>query len=230
MGILRYGDPDNNPNDRRLMKGALYELDMIVTSGREVAMRKQQLETNGKNVEIISRFATPEEAHEHLSTDTHKDGRFTKVWEIWIAIRRIRFRRKKMSRSKVVRKKSKNDLADAALDLTKAAVIGTVGLGLMAGMGFRKKSRKSAVKVKSNADIGDMRKKRAERIRKVREEKRERDAIYEENDYATAQNNLAARRDIRDRFGGYDIDVGGMYQRKRKTKKSNVKRCRCNNE
>lgn len=149
MGILRYGDPDNNPNDRRIMNGILYELDMIVTSGREVGQRQRQLETAGKTIKIIDRYASPEESHEHYDTPEFKDGRFTKVWEIWVARRRITFRRKTMTRSKVSRKKEKkNDLADSALDITKAAVIGGLGIGLMAGMGFRKKSKDNKSKAK----------------------------------------------------------------------------------
>jgi len=60
--------------------------------------------------------------------------------------------------------------------------------------------------------------------------KRELDRIRDEEDYLKSKNAVAMKLDIAERFGEYNKDpsIGGMYQRKKKIKKTKSKRkCRC---
>lgn len=118
MGILRYGDPDNNPNDRMIYNNGLYELDIVFTSGTQAGARAKQLEDLGNVAYIHPRMASPGEAHQHLTTPAYigksgveypeyVDGRFTKVWEVWILRKYVhpksRRRKKKSSKKRVKR-------------------------------------------------------------------------------------------------------------------------------
>jgi hypothetical protein len=185
MGLLRMGDPIGHP-DTDIMRelGIRYELDSIWTSGFQARGREKQLELNGKVVYQLKRMATPEEAHQHLNTDEHKDGRYTEVFDVWVAAGRT-YRKKQMTKPKlkmigdndrdytktwenwvgddyvksrrklyqkpktkrqIDNKKSMGDtLNKGIIDLTKAAVIGTMGIGLVGAIGsavMRKKFTK----------------------------------------------------------------------------------------
>jgi hypothetical protein len=101
MGLLRMGDPIGHP-DTDIMRelGIRYELDSIWTSGFQARGREKQLELNGKVVYQSKRMATPEEAHQHLNTDEHKDGRYTEVFDVWVAAGRT-YRKNQMIKPKL---------------------------------------------------------------------------------------------------------------------------------
>jgi len=108
MGLLRIGDPIANPDtDVMVKRGIRYILDTIWTSGTEAREMERRLQMNGKIVYILDRYAPPEESHEHLNMPgdpsigipEHLDGRFTHVWEVWVAKGRT-YRKKTIQKPK----------------------------------------------------------------------------------------------------------------------------------
>ena len=113
MGLLRYGDTLANPDtDVMIKRGIRYELDSVWTSRYQARSRESQLETNGKTVYVLDRMAPPEEVNQHMHTRgipelgeeaVHLDGRFTPVYEVWVAVGRT-YRKKVTNNPKPKRK------------------------------------------------------------------------------------------------------------------------------
>jgi hypothetical protein len=198
MGLLRMGDPIGRPDTDIMVKsGIKYELDSIWTSGLQANRREKQLEANGKVVYSLERMAPPEEVMQHLHTrgmedlgeeKVHLDGRYTKVFDVWVAagrtyrrkqivkpkVKMISIKNKKYSRSwedwvgddyatsrrkiyqkpktnRVLHKKTgMNDITNGVIQVTKAGVAGTIGMGVVGMLGgmLRKKSLKIKPKTK----------------------------------------------------------------------------------
>jgi len=158
MGLLRYGDPQSFPDtDIMIKRGIRYELDSTWTGRDQAYEREKQLEMDRKTVYVLDRYAPPEESHQHFNMrgipelgekSVHIDGRFTHVWDVWVAAGR-EYRRKRIVKPKTKRvisnKAPMDDLTNGILNVTKAGVIGVVGMGIVGAMGtmLRKKSRKS---------------------------------------------------------------------------------------
>jgi len=112
MGIIRMGDPYKFPDtDVMIKRGVKYILDMTVLHSHEAKQRERQLESNGKNVYILQRFAPPEETMNHMITrgipeigekEVNLDGRNKQVFDVWVASGRTY--RKKTNKSKLKRK------------------------------------------------------------------------------------------------------------------------------
>jgi len=79
MGILRYGDPDNNPSDTLPIKGKLFHLDCITTDPTSAKSRSDQLEISGRHCEITKEYDSPETAKQH--TDTRLGTTVYKIWK-----------------------------------------------------------------------------------------------------------------------------------------------------
>ena len=70
--------------------------------------REHQLEMNGKTVYSLDRFAIPEEAHQHLDNPgqpdigvpSRADGRYTHVWDVWIATGKM-YRKHKILKTQI---------------------------------------------------------------------------------------------------------------------------------
>lgn len=107
MGILRYGDPYNNPDDRKDFNGISFELDMIVKSSQAAETRAEQLYQSGYYVIVETRDATPDEALEHLHTRDYLDGRATTVWDVWVSTGRRKNLRKSLKPKRRVQKSTK---------------------------------------------------------------------------------------------------------------------------
>lgn len=115
MGLIRYGDPEGYPDiDIMVRRGVKYYLDSVWRGDWEAVMREEQLTKKGKVVYILDRYAPPEEVKGHfpirgipdLNEKVILDGRYTKVYDVWVAIGK-RYRKKKIVKSKSKRKISK---------------------------------------------------------------------------------------------------------------------------
>jgi hypothetical protein len=158
MGLVRYGDPAKFPDtDVMVRRGIRYELDTIWTSAYQARQRESQLEKTGNTVYVLDRYAPPEEVMQHLHVQGdasleipyHIDGRYTHVWDVWVARKRIT-RVKKSSKPKTKRISMGDSLISGTLNVTKAAVIGSVGIGVMGGVmgAVMRKKRRGKSKVK----------------------------------------------------------------------------------
>jgi hypothetical protein len=120
MVIFRYGNPENNLEDRKTIGDMSYQLDMVVSSKLNADRRAEQLYQSGYYVTIEPRNAPPEEVLQHLHTrafpemreSTYLDGRYTPVWDIWVSSARRKLklakrRIKKSSKTKAKRCKCK---------------------------------------------------------------------------------------------------------------------------
>lgn len=115
MVVFRYGDPDNNPDDRKTIGELSYQLDMVVSSKLSATRRAEQLYESGYYVVIEPRDAPPEEVLQHLHTrafpemreSTYLDGRSTPVWDIWVSNARRKLRLPKRRVKKVIKQKAK---------------------------------------------------------------------------------------------------------------------------
>jgi len=158
MGLIRMGDPIKYPDtDIKITKGIKYILDSVWREYREAARRENQLERDGKTVYVSGRQAPPEEVMGHFHTrgivelgekPIHIDGRWTDVWDVWVAQRRL-YRVKKSVKPKVKSKRPVDDITKGILDVTKVGVVGIMGMGLLGAMGgMLRKSKKIRPKAK----------------------------------------------------------------------------------
>ena len=98
MGVLRQGDPDNNPNDVMHLNGRVFILDSIMTDPTSAMRREQQIEMSGRHAETTKEYDSPETVSQH--TDTGYGTTVYKVWKLPNA--KMGYRRvKKTSKPKV---------------------------------------------------------------------------------------------------------------------------------
>lgn len=123
MGMIRQGDPYGFPDiDVMERRGLVLHLDTVWRHENEARAREKQLEQQGKTVYVLSRYAAPEEVKNHQPTKlilpsyneapVHLDGRYTKVWDVWVVVAR-KHRKKKLMKSKAKRKPIKKSLKKA---------------------------------------------------------------------------------------------------------------------
>jgi hypothetical protein len=115
MVIFKYGDPDNNPEDRKTIGDMSYQLDMVVSSNLSATRRAEQLYESGYYVRIEPRDAPPEEVLQHLHTrafpemreNAYLDGRMTPVWDVWVSTARRKLKLRTRRNKKPTKPKSK---------------------------------------------------------------------------------------------------------------------------
>jgi len=153
MGIVRMGEPDKYPEtDTMIRRGIKYNLDMVVLHYWEADKRQKQLESASKIVYILPRYAPPEEVQNHLpnrgipelgEAEVHLDGRYKQVYDVWVVSGREYRKKSNKSKPKV---DASQDFLNGVLNVTKAAIIGGVGIGIVGSMGgmlHRKKQIKN---------------------------------------------------------------------------------------
>jgi hypothetical protein len=145
MGVLRNGDPDNNPDDVMHLNGRTFILDIIATDPTTAMMRERQIEMSGRHAETTKEYDSPETARQH--TDT---GIGTTVYKVWkLPNVKKGYRRVKRKSTPKVKGDASQEFVNGVLNVTKAAVIGGIGMGIVGAMGGmlrKKKSNKPKVK------------------------------------------------------------------------------------